>query len=82
MVGLLTVQVRVTLVTFPRDGSTLILPVVAVLADSEASISGRGTVSISNEIFNLVNSIVGASALSLPMDEGGRMYGYISCKTQ
>ena len=51
---------------------------LAMSEDSKGSAAvaavGGGTASISNEIFNLVKSIVGAGVLSLPAgerDEGG-----------
>ena len=41
----------------------------AVEPAGDAGVSGTGTASIPNEIFNLVKSIVGAGVLSLPVGE-------------
>lgn len=43
----------------------------AAAEPSEGGVSGTGTASIPNEIFNLVKSIVGAGVLSLPAGECG-----------
>jgi len=52
--------------TFQKSKPTKLFSAAAAIDESEKSISGGGTATIPNEIFNLVKSIVGSGVLGLP----------------